>query len=87
MTTRIQHQQDIAGEEKIVRSMLAEIGNLGRTNPEFFAHFEDTELHTASRADLVDLMALAPNDQVKFSIFGRFTARLALAGASGTALL
>lgn len=87
MTTHFQHQQDIAGERQIVKTMLAEIGNLGRTNPEFFAHFEDTELDTASRADLVDLMARAPNDQVKFFIFGKYSARLALAGASGTAFL
>lgn len=87
MTTYFQHQQDIDGEEQIVKSMLAAIGDLGRTNPEFFAHFEDTELDTATRADLVDLMVLAPNDSVKFYVFGRYTARMALAGASGTAFL
>ena len=87
MTTQIQHQQGIAGEGQIVNTMLSAIGDLGRTNAEFFAQFEDTDLDTASRADLVDLMALAPNDSVKFYVFGRYTARMALAGASGTAFL
>lgn len=70
-----------------IPQMLAQIEDLRRTHPEFFAYFEDTELDTASRAELVDLMASAPDDKVRFYIFGKYNARLSLAGATGRAFL
>lgn len=70
-----------------ISQMLAQIGDLSRTHPNYFNLFEDTCLDSAPREELVKLMASAPNDLVKFYVFGRYNARVALAGATGRAFL
>jgi hypothetical protein len=74
---------NIPQEDLIVKNMFSEIETLKETHPEFFAYFEDVDPDTAPRAELVDLMASAPNDQVKFFLFGKFTMRLTLAAVTG----
>lgn len=70
-------------ENAIVREMFAEIEKLKQTNPEYFAFFEDADPDTATRAELVDLMASAPNDLVKYFILGKFTMRMTIASVTG----
>lgn len=73
-------------EDSILKTMFAEIEGLRETHPEYFAYFEDVDPDTAPRAELVDLMASAPNAQVKYFLFGKYTARLAQATATGRAV-
>lgn len=70
-------------EDAIVKEMFGQISNLRDTHPGFFAYFEDVDADTASRADLVDLMASAPTDQIKFYLFGKFTMRMMIASVTG----
>lgn len=74
-------------EAAVVKKMLAEIENLSRTDPEWFAHFDHIELDAASRADLVELMVNAPTDSARFFLFGRYNARVALAAVTGRAFV
>lgn len=76
-----------AKENVIVKEMFAEIEGLRETHPEFFAYFEDVDPDTAPRAELVDLMASSPNDQVKYFLFGQLAARMALAAITGRAVV
>lgn len=73
-------------ENAIIKNMFAEIEELRETHPEFFAYFEDVDPDTAPRAELVDLMASAPNAQVKYFLFGHLAARMAMAAATGRAV-
>lgn len=80
MTTANSH------EASVIKPMFTTLEDLRMSNPEYFSHFEDVDLDTAPRAALIDLMDTAPNDQVKFFLFGKFTARLSLAAMGRAAL-
>lgn len=84
------NKQDVAtanrvanSEDVIVKEMFGHIEGLRDTHPEFFAYLEDVDPDTAPRAELVDLMNSAPNEQVKFYLFGKFTMRLVIASVTG----
>jgi hypothetical protein len=70
-------------EEAMVKTMFAEINRLKDTNPDFFAFLDDVDPDTASRSDLVDLMASAPNEKIAFYLFGKYSMRLMMAAITG----
>jgi len=74
-------------ETSVVTNLFAQLADVQRTAPEYFAYFEDADPDTAGRAELVELMVNAPNDQLKYFLFGKFTSRLALAAATGREFL
>lgn len=70
-------------EELVVQACFSQIQSLRDTHPEYFAYFEDVDPDVASRADLLDLIASAPTDAVKFFLLGKFTMRMAIAAVTG----
>lgn len=70
-------------EERIIKPLFSEISSLKESHPEYFAYFDDMDPDTSPRAELVDLIASAPNDKVKFFLFGKFMMRLTIASVTG----
>lgn len=70
-------------EAAIINPMLAALQDLQRTDPVYFARFEDADPDVALRAELIDLMACAPNEQVRFFLLGKLSARIAMACITG----
>lgn len=68
---------------QIPQMLLASIADLGRTHPTYFAGLDDTDLDTAPREEIVELMASAPNDQVKYFLLGALAMRMARAAITG----
>lgn len=82
-TTPVDQIGQGADEETMVREMFGVIEELRSTNPDYYAYFEDVDPDTAPRADLVQLMHAAPNDAVKFFLFGKFMMRMAISQITG----
>lgn len=77
-------QTGLAGlETELVNRLNQRIASLRQTNPEWFAYLEDVDPDTARRAELVDMMASAPNDLLLGFLYGKFTNRLVLATITG----
>lgn len=70
-------------ETSVINHLIAQLADVQRTAPDYFAYFDDVDLDTATRDELLDLMKNAPNEQLKYFLFGRYSARVALAVATG----
>lgn len=67
----------------VISPMLLEIERVGHSYPEYFQRFDDSNVNTAPQAELLDLMAAAPTDAVKFFLFGVYTMRVAINSVTG----
>jgi hypothetical protein len=74
-------------EVSVITPMFATLADIHRTAPAYFAELECADLETGSRATLVDLMARAPTDQLKFFLLGKLSMRLSIQILTGRELL
>lgn len=70
-------------ESVVVRDLFADIASLKDTHPDYFAYFDDVDPDTATREELLDLMTSAPNERVKYFLFGKYSMRLTIASVTG----
>ncbi len=70
----------VGPEEAALHSALLDVLERCRDlDPEWWANFEDTDVETCDRAELVSLMRTAPTESVKLFLFGKYQFRLAIA--------
>lgn len=82
-TVKISAQFNTTPESAVINQMMTCLQNLQRSAPLYFAELEDANLDIAPLPILVDLMARAPTEEMRFYIFGKLSVRVALASITG----
>lgn len=70
-------------EASVVKNLFTQLADVQRTAPDYYAHFDDVDSDTATRKELLELMNSAPNECVKYVLFGKYSMRMSLAAAIG----
>ena len=78
------HQGDDA--TSLVMNMLSQLETVRATDEAYFIRFEDANLDTAPRSEMLALMSSAPNDPMRFFILGKYSTRLMCESARGRSL-
>lgn len=60
----------------IVTTLFTQLEKLRDADEAYFVRFEDGDLDNAPRNNLLELMASAPNDPMRFFILGKYSSRL-----------
>lgn len=69
--------------EAAIGCLFGVLQEMQRTDPVYFAEFDDANVDTTPRATLIDLMVRAPNEQVRFFLFGKLSSRIAICHITG----
>lgn len=83
MTTETTTQPSL--ESQAMFSCERSMQDLQARHPDWFELYDDTVPDNAPRADVVELLASAPNDFAKGLMYGKFTMRVELEAVTGRA--
>lgn len=81
----VQQPNNPSLEQQLLQQMFSVLRALQESHPEFCADLEDADVDSASRQVVLDLIDRAPNEQIRFYLFGKFTMREYFASVTGRA--
>lgn len=70
-------------DNQYVSSLLRAMGEMRALHPESMQKFDEIDLDTAERGELIELMRLSPDERLRYFILGKFMLRTIIAQITG----